>query len=139
MTMTRLAWPILATVFFVAGMGLAQEPHTPKAPPARPLSLGELTPTPEMWFYEQAMRRYQDPKYAVRAKAEYRTAQRQRRMAAQKWFGYSTARPMVSPDPMYGTFSPRWGSNGNDPWLWRGIGGPTVVLPPQSNIAHPVR
>jgi len=75
------------------------------------ISRGELAPTPEMWFYEQAMSHYNDPRTAVRAKAEYRADQRQRRLAARKWFGYSNARPVVSVTSMGGMVSPGWRSN----------------------------
>ena len=45
------------------------------------VSPGELKSTPEMWFYDQALRQYKDPKTAVRAKADFRDEQRQRRLA----------------------------------------------------------
>ena len=44
------------------------------------VSPGEPKSTPEMWFYDQAMRQYKDPKAAVRAKADFRDEQRQRRL-----------------------------------------------------------
>jgi hypothetical protein len=130
------SWSLAGGLWLAAGEARSQEPRTPRAAASRPLSLGELTPTPEMWFYEQSMRNYQDPWYGVRRKAEYRAAQRQRRIAAQKWFGFSAARPTASPEPMYGSYSPHWGSNGADPWVWRGIGGTTVVLEPEGHHGH---
>ena len=36
-----------------------------------PISLGQLTPTPEMWFYDQAMRRRSDPHVLVQERAGY--------------------------------------------------------------------
>lgn len=57
------------------------------------VSPGDLKTTPEMWFYEQAMRQYKDPKAAVRAKADFRDEQRQRRLESMKWFGLSNSRP----------------------------------------------
>jgi hypothetical protein len=88
----------------------------------RHISLGEMPPTPEMWFYEQARRQYDDPQAMVRLKAEHRAAERQRRIAARKWFGYSNSRPLVSTDPIYGSHSPHWAGNSFDPYRWRGTG-----------------
>ena len=56
-------------------------------------SPGELKATPEMWFYDQAMRQYKDPKMAVRAKAEFRASNGMRRLESMKWFGFSNSRP----------------------------------------------
>ncbi|MGW8258281.1 MAG: hypothetical protein ACWGMZ_12405, partial [Thermoguttaceae bacterium] len=66
------------------------------------ISPGEVKATPEMWFYEQAMRQYQDPKMMVRANAEFRARQRQRRLAAMRWFGQSNSRPHANSDPFNG-------------------------------------
>jgi hypothetical protein len=86
-------------------------------------SPGELKPTPEMWFYEQYMRQYMDPKMAVRAKAEFKADQRQRRLEAMRWFGYSNSRPRVSPDPFNGDYAPAWTSNNlSYPYRWNGAG-----------------
>lgn len=93
------------------------------------ISSGEMTATPEMWFYQQYKSDYMDPKVAVREKAEFRASQRQRRIAARKWFGFSNIRPTVSPDPFNGDWSPRWTSN--NPWYpsrWQGTGQPWTVL-----------
>jgi len=94
------------------------------------ISPGEVPPTPEMWFYEQYRNDYQDPKMAVRKKAEFRATQRQHRIAAMKWFGFSNARPHASPDPWHGDYSPGWRSNNSvHPFQWSGVGGPVIVLP----------
>lgn len=94
------------------------------------ISPGELTPTPEMWFYEQEMRQYMDPQMMVRRRAETQAAQRENRMAARRWFGYSNARPRASSDPFdseYAT-SPRWVSNDpSNPNGWRGQSGAVVL------------
>jgi hypothetical protein len=128
--MRKLACGFALTLLF--GMSVnAQEPTLKVREMERNISLGELTPTPEMWFYEQEQREYNNPRNGVRRKAEYRSAQRQRRLAAQKWFGYSNLRPTVSPTPFYGTYSPHWSSNGHDPSQWRGTSAATVVLQPQ--------
>ena len=86
------------------------------------VSPGELKATPEMWFYDQAMRQYKDPKMAVRARAEFRANQRQQRLESMKWFGFSNSRPRASSDPFHGDYSPGWASNpGYYPWRWNGV------------------
>ena len=92
------------------------------------ISLGQLTPTPEMWFYEQAMRRYRDPKVSVRRRAEFEADQRQARLAAQRWFGYSNSRPTVNPTPFTSNYSPMWTSNSPYGGQWRGVSQTTVVV-----------
>ena len=93
------------------------------------VSSGELTPTPEMWFYEQERHRWEDPQTLVRASAEERAAQRHARIAAMAWYGMSNARPNVSPDPTDNPAAPHWRSNGYQPAEW--IGGAshsTIIL-----------
>ena len=93
------------------------------------ISPGELTPTPDMWFYQQYQREYQDPKIAVRKKAEFRALQRQQRIACLKWFGFSNLRPQVCSDPFHGDWSPSWKSNNYFyPDRWQGVGRPWVVI-----------
>ena len=108
---------------------MAQNPATPQLSSPGTISPGDLTPTPEMWFYEQYRQEHQDPKVAVRRKAEFRAAQRQRRIAALKWFGFSTARPRVSSDPWHSDYSPGWSSNNSFyPFRWNGYGQPWIVV-----------
>ena len=107
-------------------------------PEARPLAresaaekLPELNPsqvTPELYLYMQELRRHDDPKQAVRRKAEARAAARDARIAAMKWYGMSNSRPQVNPVPFMGTYSPTWVGNGRDRNDWYGIGWPTVTL-----------
>ena len=110
-----------------------QKPMPPQGESANasldaPLSLGELTPTPDMWFYEQEMKNYMNPKLAVRRKAEYRAAQRQLRLAAQKWYGADNQRPTATSTPFQGgTYAPSYGG-GRDPNRWSGRSSPTIVL-----------
>src|SRR3972149_2379307 len=87
------------------------------------IAVGEVTPTPEMWFYEQYSQQYQDPKLAVRKKAEERSAQRRGRIAAREWFGFSNVRPRAGTDVVHGDYSPGWyGRNSNYPFRWNGYG-----------------
>lgn len=86
-----------------------------------------LTPTPEMWFYEQSLRRLDDPKMARRKKAEFVAWQRLRRIESRKWFGLSNARPVANPTPVFSNYSPHWVSNGWDPSEWEGVGYSHVI------------
>ncbi|MFH1266594.1 MAG: hypothetical protein ABIK89_12770 [Planctomycetota bacterium] len=110
---------------------LAQNPATADIRFGSTISLGEVTPTPEMWFYQQYAEQYQDPKVAVRQKAEERAAQRRARIAAQKWYGFSNIRPTAGIDPVHGDYSPAWsGRNANYPFRWSGYGAAAVVVRP---------
>lgn len=87
------------------------------------VSQTQLTATPEMWLYEQEWRRYEDPKLAVRLKAEQRAGARAGRLTAMKWFGLSNQRPSGAPVPfMVNTASPSWTGNSSDPNRWIGSG-----------------
>jgi hypothetical protein len=83
-----------------------------------------------MWFYEQERIRYEDPRKAVRRRAELRAAQRADRLAALKWYGQSNSRPTVNSTPTMSSYAPYWGSNTYDPHRWRPYWTPTVVLRP---------
>ncbi|HTQ39038.1 MAG TPA: hypothetical protein VMJ32_08415 [Pirellulales bacterium] len=91
------------------------------------VSPGEISATPEMWFYEQAMRRYDDPRNAVRAAAEFEANQRRARIAAQQWYGVSNLRPTSGIDPFAGPLSPTWIGNGYNPNTWIGPARPAAV------------
>jgi hypothetical protein len=89
------------------------------------VSPGELKATPEMWFYDQALRQYQDPKLAVHAKADFRAQCRERRIESMKWFGLSNSRPRASSDPFSNDYSPQWVANpGYYPSRWNGVNQP---------------
>ena len=84
-----------------------------------------------MWFYEQAMHQYQDPKVAVRKAAEFRGQQRQARLAAMQWYGLSNARPRASSDPIHCDYGPGWASNSfYYPNRWIGPTGLYMVVRP---------
>ncbi len=94
------------------------------------VSPGIVTPTPEMWFYEQELRRYEDPKVALRRRAELRAQQRDHRIAAREWYGLSKSRPQAGVDPFHGTYLPGWTSNDSlDPFRWHQTT-PLMVLRP---------
>ncbi|HEX4149364.1 MAG TPA: hypothetical protein VHY20_10265, partial [Pirellulales bacterium] len=69
-------------------------------------------------------RQHADPRVAVRQKAEFDQAQRQRRLAAQQWFGVSNARPLAGITPFQGTYSQTWVGNTTNPMQWSGGGTP---------------
>ena len=111
----------------IAATADAQQPQPPVRPSKKaaldshiPISLGQLAPTPEMWFYDQAMRRRSDPHAMVQERAGYDAAQRQRRLATQRWFGISNARPSANVTPLMGAYSPTWVSNTANPMQWSG-------------------
>jgi len=115
--------PAPATVTFDAP-GPGSDPLVPH------LSTGIVTPTPEMWFYQEEMRQYLDSRLAVRRNAETRDAQRRERLAAMKWYGMSNARPYCSADPFNGpSYSPQWSSGSpNYPMRWSVTPRPWVVV-----------
>ena len=95
------------------------------------VSPGELAPTQDMWFYEQYQKQYTDPKTVVRQKAEFRGEERQRRIAALRWFGFSNQRPSACADPVNTDMAPHWTSgNINLPSRWSGGGTATIVAKP---------
>ncbi|HZZ29287.1 MAG TPA: hypothetical protein VFE46_14915 [Pirellulales bacterium] len=91
------------------------------------ISPGEIAATPEMWFYEQAMRRYDDPKNGVRAAAEFEANQRRARIAAMQWYGYSNLRPASGIDPFAGPLQPTWIGNGYNRFTWIAPAHPAAV------------
>src|SRR5437868_15523213 len=103
MRMKTLLFALSFNLLAVAAAN-AQKPMAEKSNRMAPLpreihvaSSGELTPTPDMWCYEQERRRWEDPQTLVRANAEERAAQRHARIAAMSWYGMSNSRPNVSP------------------------------------------
>lgn len=123
--------PLVCTLMALLAAVPARGEKPTNAPPvfSGTISPGELTPTPEMWFYEQEMRQYMDPQMMVRRRAEALADQRSQRLATRRWFGYSGLRPRVNSDPFDADGTPRWVSNdASSPNGWRGQA-PTVVLP----------
>ena len=80
-----------------------------------------------MWFYTQELRRYDDPRNAIREQAAIKTAQRNARLAAMQWYGLSNSRPMTGVDCLHGVYAPRWVSNGYNPAEWVGAAGATTI------------
>ena len=122
---TAFVLSLLAAVPAAAQESRNTTPTIPKGS----ISPGEVTPTPEMWFYQQYRSDYEDPKMAVRKNAEFRADQRRRRLAALKWFGFSNQRPHCTSDPFHGDWSPAWRSNHTFyPSRWHGTGADAWVV-----------
>ncbi len=123
-----------AALLFLGVPALADKPiNTPMGFGAS-ISPGSVSATPEMWFYEQQMRQYADPKVAVRARAEFRANQRQHRVESMKWFGFSNSRPKDNPELIHADFSPGWSSNNSRyPFRWNGTGRTWVGPAPKSS------
>ena len=122
----------LLVVVLASAAARGQEPAPgEKQPPIeRATSFSQMTPTPGMWFYDQAQRQYNDPKQSVRRKAEFMADQRRRRIAAMAWYGFSNSRPVVNPTPYTGTYSPMWVANSTYPSMWSGMAPQPVVVRP---------
>lgn len=128
----------VAVLLMIAGSTQAQDKSrettlrrnaAPAAAPAAPGTTASLTP--EMWFYQQERSHWENPREAVRRKAEFRASQRANRIASMQWFGKSNARPTASPTPFTGSYSPTWTSNNFDPNRWntaRDTSATTVII-----------
>jgi len=105
----------------------AQEPMPPSASerPAEPVDYEKEL---RLRYYEETLRRYDDPWAAVRRKAEFRAAQRQRRIAAMKWYGYSAARPTANPTPWGASYGATWTNSQIRVGSWA-AGGRALYLP----------
>ena len=102
---------------------VARESHAEKLPELNPSQV-----TPELYLYMQDLRRHDDPQQAVRRKAEARTAAREARIEAMKWYGMSNARPQANPVPFMGSYSPTWVGSRNERYDWYGLSWPSVSL-----------
>lgn len=125
-----LALPVLMSCLVTPV--LAEKPSAmavrPVVSPGAAFSTGELTPTPEMWFYDQYQRQYQDPRVAVRANAEFRNEQRLQRLAAMKWYGLSNQRPRAGMDAIHSDYSAGWTSgSANYPNRWGSANNAIIV------------
>ena len=128
-----LAFPLLACIAALSAVAQdLRRDANPRIASSQETSPGVLTPTPEMWFYEQERARHDDPKLAIRRRAELRGLGRQERLATLKWYGLSNSRPSVSITPWFGSYSANWGSNTPDPMRWRPAPVPLVVQRPAS-------
>jgi hypothetical protein len=124
--MSKMFW-LGVVLVGMARIAQAQGPMSESRDLRRDQGPSAVSPTPEMWFYEQERTRYEDSKGAVRRKAEARASQRAGRLASMKWYGMSNSRPVANATPLFGTYSPMWVSNSADPNQWRSVV-PSVVV-----------
>lgn len=115
-------------VMLISTLVMAQDGTRGNKPVDSQPLMDQVAPTEDMWFYLQEMKRRDDPREAIRRRAEIKSAQRQQRLAAQKWFGWSQGRPSASPTPAMGVYSPTWVGNGVSPYEWVGYGYSTTAL-----------
>jgi hypothetical protein len=124
---------VAIALLVIAGSALAQEKsrETSLRRDAVAAPGTTVSQTPEMWFYEQERSHWENPREAVRRKAEYRAAQRSSRIASMRWYGMSNARPSANATPITSTYSPTWTSNSFDPFRWttaRDTSSTTVIV-----------
>jgi len=117
--MTLVAFVLVAGSAFAAG---PNDPYRATTEQQSSLSIATspLTPTPEMWFYQQYINQYQDPHTMVRKNAELAAAHRRGRIEARRWYGFSNMRPVANIDFVHTPApSPRWSSSSvNYPFRW---------------------
>jgi hypothetical protein len=119
---TTSKWaPVAASAPLASTRAVADPVSTPLVPavdtPVR-LSVGTLSPTPEMWFYEQMRQDANNPELIVRRRAEQAAAERKARIAARAWYGVSLARPQAHVTPFTYHYSPTWTPNTKYPYSW---------------------
>lgn len=86
----------------------------------------------EMYMMMKMWEKYDDPKEAVRRKAEQKAANRRARLASQRWYGHSQSRPLVN--PAFGfSYANRWIGTGINPYQWRSTAYPVIVRVPVVN------
>jgi hypothetical protein len=70
----------------------------------------------DSWYYRTPET---SPKKTIpQQKAELRAQQRMARLAAQRWYGYSNARPTVAAMPFTSMYRPAWQQPGGRPYRW---------------------
>ena len=102
-----MKWLPIAVALLVSLMAIPTQAQTPAESGSTLRFSGGITPgevaaTPEMWFYQEQMSRRDDPKEALRRKAEFRTAQREARLVlpgARRKLAAQVARLRPSPGP----------------------------------------
>ena len=128
-----MKWLPIAGALLVVLMAMPTQAQTPAESGSTlrfsgGITPGEVTATPEMWFYQQQMNRWDNPKEAIRRKAEFRSAQREARLASRRWFGVSLARPMTSTAVLNGEHAATWtGGSPLHPYQWSGAA-PVVIV-----------
>jgi len=122
--MRRLALSL--SICLLAVSASAQELGGPKpvTPPIQldlPLAVEDLPPTRN--YYRASKPEQPNPYSAVHAAAAERAKQREMRISARKWYGFSNARPVASHSPhTAGSYSPSWTAGSLEPFDWAAFG-----------------
>ena len=102
----------------LAALVIAQEAARPDT--ARPDADSLAAPSSdqaESWYYRTPET---VPKKTIpQQKAELRAQQRMARLAAQRWYGFSNARPTVAAMPFTSMYRPAWQQPGGRPYHWQ--------------------
>jgi hypothetical protein len=109
--MTRLAFHFLLVTAYFAGSVGAQEPM-----PVQP-SPSDL-PAPRLHVQTGSQHGYVTPREIARMRAAAEAEQRHARLSAQRWYGYSPLRPIVSADPTMSNYFPIWNTDVARPFIW---------------------
>jgi len=123
--MTRIGVVLSLFVILVAGSARSQESENVAAEPKPERSPGispetSEVPVPAAAYYSRQRSRVDNSQSASRfSRAEYQANERVKRLEAMRWYGLSNSRPVVSPTPWFGTYSPMWTSGGADPFRWQ--------------------
>jgi hypothetical protein len=131
--MKRLFLAVAITLLLSSGLAVAQDRILESDLQYQPSPSDiQVQPgvSPQMWLYLEEMKRQDDPRLAVRRKAEYRADQRMKRIATRQWFGVSAARPQASVTPFTGgDYSQFWGGNSSNSYRWIGVGNVWTIWP----------
>lgn len=125
LNMFRLLSVALATSILLVTPLVAQQPRRSDTQPGA--ASGHKRVRAPNDAYAVPPGQMEHPAVAVRRNAQFRAAQRRRRIAARRWFGLSNSRPMASATPWMGAYSPYWMSNTGQPFGWAGVGRTTVI------------
>jgi len=136
--MKRLSLSLVLLALALTASAGAKDPD-PKSKPTNQTAIsspGEVSPTPEMWFYQQYLQQHKDPQVLVQQRAEARAAERIHRITSLQWYGMSNSRPRASNDPYNNDYGPTWVS-GNElsPNRWSAnIHTAVVIFPHESTV-----
>jgi hypothetical protein len=130
--MKRLAMVLPLVLLVTSSPVWAQKPAG-GSPSAKLSVVGPVSPGDGAKPEAQVRQPDQDAKLAVREKAEFRSQQRQGRLASRQWFGLSNTRPRATTDPYDSDYSPSWTSNTSFyPYRWSATSPVIAVLPGKS-------
>ena len=126
---------LFTAVALFAVFGLTSVTGAQSPPPEESIEGEESSQSIEHWYYQEMLERYDNPKTAVRKKAEFRAQQRRGADAATKWYGFSNSRPVAAAVPFTShLYSPRWEGSRVRPYTWHTNGRPTVVVRPYYHV-----